>query len=77
MVCYLDVLLAALRVEVALSPVVMLFGTYGLYLAGELALYCGFRNRVEGTYVQFYEALRTGEGERVQTPAEKSHPWDD
>lgn len=72
-VCYLDVLLAALKVQTGLSPMGLSLCCYGLFLVGALALSIGCRNRVEETYVQFYKAL--GQPQPAAPAAPQKQPW--
>lgn len=75
-VCYLDVLLEAAGISLPLSPEVAGYGCYGLSLVGQMALFVWAKNRVEGTYVQFYEALRQpGQPNPEPAPAPKRQPW--
>lgn len=59
--CYLDVLLPMMGVELPLSETVAYFASYGLYLAASFAVYFFLRNRVEVAYALAYDALKPKE----------------
>lgn len=52
--CYGDVLLKQIGVSLPWNPAVSYFLFFGLYLIGQLALYCTCRNQVEVTYAHAY-----------------------
>ncbi len=60
-VCYGDVLLPMVGVELPVSETVAFFGFYGLYLLASFAVLYFLRNRVEVTYALAYEAVKPQE----------------
>ena len=59
--CYLDVLLPMMGVELPVSETVAYFVSYGLYLAASFALQFFLRNRVEVAYALAYDAVKPAE----------------
>lgn len=62
-VCYGDVILAMLGVQLPVSDTVSYFLFYGLYLAAVLASCYFLRNKVEVTYALAYDSIRPQEPE--------------
>ena len=60
-VCYGDVLMPMLGVELPVSDTVAYFGFYGLYLAASFAVHYFLRNRVEVSYALAYDAVKPEE----------------
>ncbi len=60
-VCYGDILLPMLGVELPVSVTVAFFGFYVLYLAASFAILFFLRNRVEVTYALAYDAVKPEE----------------
>ena len=60
-VCYGDMLLPMAGVELPLPSDAAYFVFFGLYLAGQFALFFFLRNRVEVVYAQVYDKLRPRE----------------
>lgn len=60
-VCYGDILLPMLGVELPVSETVAFFGFYVLYLAASFAILFFLRNRVEVTYALAYDAVKPEE----------------
>ena len=60
-ICYGDVLLPMLGVELPVSETVAYFGFYGLYLLASFGVYCVLRNRVEAAYALAYDAVKPDE----------------
>ena len=60
-VCYGDVLLPLLGVELPVSGAVVFFGFYALYLATSFVILIFLRNRVEVTYALAYDWLKPEE----------------
>ena len=60
-VCYGDVFLAMLGVELPVSEAVSYFGFYALYLAATFCVYFFLRNRAEVCYGLAYDALKPEE----------------
>ncbi len=60
-VCYGDVLLPLLGVELPVSQTVSFFGFYVLYLLVSFVILCFLRNRVEVTYALAYDAVKPEE----------------
>ena len=59
--CYLDVLLPMMGIELPVSETVAYFVSYGLYLAASFALQFFLRNRVEVAYALAYDAVKPAE----------------
>ena len=57
-VCYGDVLLPLLGVELPVSQTVAFFGFYGLYLAASFCVHYFLRNRAEVAYALAYDAVK-------------------
>lgn len=72
--CYGDVLLALIGIDLPISANVSYFLFYAIGLAGQTALYCWAKNHVTVTYAKVYEALRLP---AVQKPAPipRNQPW--
>ena len=60
-VCYGDVLLPLLGVELPVSETVGFFGFYGLYLAASFCVHLFLRNRAEVCYGLAYDAVKPAE----------------
>jgi len=60
-VCYGDVLLPMLGVQLPVSETAAFFGFYVLYLAVSFVILCFLRNRVEVTYALAYDAVKPEE----------------
>ncbi len=60
-VCYGDILLPMLGVELPVSETVAFFGFYVLYLAASFAILFFLRNRVEVTYALAYDSVKPEE----------------
>ena len=60
-VCYGDVLLPMLGVQLPVSETVSFFGFYALYLAVSFMILFFLRNRVEVTYALAYDAVKPEE----------------
>ena len=60
-VCYGDVLLPMLGVELPVSDTAAYFGFYGLYLLGSFAVHFFLRNRVETVYALAYDVVKPAE----------------
>ena len=56
-VCYMNLLLPMLGVELPVSETVSFFGFYGLYLAAGFAVSFFLRNRAQVCYALAYDAL--------------------
>lgn len=74
LLCNLDMLLTAAGVALPVSPTAAWILSYGLSLAAQFTLYTAAKNQVDGTYVQFYEALRHPP-EEEPCPAPVRQPW--
>jgi hypothetical protein len=59
--CYLDMLLPMMGVELPVSETVAYFVSYGLYLAASFAVQFFLRNRVEVAYALAYDAVKPEE----------------
>ena len=62
-VCYGDVLLPRLGVELPVSDTVAFFGFYALYLATSFAVHFFLRNRAEVCYALAYDAVKPAENQ--------------
>ena len=62
-ICYGDVLLPMLGVELPVSETVAYFGFYVLYLAASFALHYFLRNRAEVCYALAYDAVKPQENQ--------------
>jgi len=62
-VCYGDVLLPMLGVELPVSDTLAFFGFYALYLTVSFAILFWLRNRVEVTYALAYDAVKPKENQ--------------
>ena len=60
-VCYGDVLLPMMGVQLPVSETVSFFGFYVLYLAASFCVYYFLRNRVEVSYALAYESVKPEE----------------
>ena len=60
-VCYGDVLLPRLGIELPVSDTVAFFGFYALYLAASFAVHLFLRNRAEVCYALAYDAVKPEE----------------
>jgi len=60
-ICYGDVLLPMLGVELPVSETVAFFGFYALYLAASFAVHFFLRNRAEVCYALAYDAVKPAE----------------
>ena len=60
-VCYGDVLMPMLGVELPVSDTAAYFSFYGLYLAASFAVHYFLRNRVEVSYALAYDAVKPEE----------------
>jgi len=60
-ICYGDVLLPMVGVELPVSETVAFFGFYGLYLLASFGILFFLRNRVEVTYALAYDAVKPEE----------------
>ena len=73
-VCYGDYILQWLGISLPFSADVGYFIFFGIYLAGQLALYYWRKNEVEVTYACTYQAWRdTHDPQEEPTP--KNQPW--
>ena len=61
LIAYADLLLPMVGITLPWSSNASYYILNGIYLAGTLAVYYFLRNRVEMTYIRFYEALRPEE----------------
>ena len=61
--CYGDVILSFLGIEVGIHPDVLYYGFYAIYLTVQFAIAYGLRNRVDVSYALAYEQLRPKEAE--------------
>lgn len=61
LVCYGDVLLPMLGVELPVSETVAYFGFYGLYMAASFCVHYFLRNRTEVAYALAYDAVKPQE----------------
>ena len=59
--CYGDVLLPMLGVQLPVSETVAYFGFYGLYLLASFGIHFFLRNRVEAAYALAYDAVKPAE----------------
>ncbi len=73
LVCYGDLILNLLGVQLPFNPDVAYFLFFGLYLAGEMALYLWRKNRVEVTYACTYEFLRSRHDPKPQPKPQKQN----
>lgn len=64
--CYGDVLLDLMGIQVPLNPDVSYFLFYALYLVAQFALYVWARNKVECTYAAGYECLKADLDEKLR-----------
>ena len=62
-VCYGDVLLPMLGVQLPLSETVASFGFYALYLLASFAVHYFLRNRAEVAYALAYDAVKPAESQ--------------
>lgn len=78
LICYADLLLAALGVELPVSGDAAYLITYVLYLAALFAVEVSFRPRVDTAYALAFETLKEM-GPVVKKPVEKPEklPWDE
>jgi uncharacterized membrane protein len=63
LICYGDVLLPMLGVELPMSDTVAYFGFYALYLAASFAVHFFLRNRAEVCYALAYESVKPQENQ--------------
>lgn len=73
-VCYADLLLPMLGIQLPWSSTVSFFLSFVLYLICQLALYGWKKMDVEVTYAAAYDTLRTTHQAQTQ-PTPKSQPW--
>lgn len=73
-VCYGDVLLPLVGVELTIHKDVSAYLFYALALVGEFGLYVWQKNRVSATYVLLYEELRQPQPQ-IPKPAPAHVPW--
>ena len=59
--CYLDVLLPMMGMELPVSETVAYFGFYGLYMAASFCVHYFLRNRTEVAYALAYDAVKPQE----------------
>lgn len=64
--CYSDIILNLLGIQLPFSPEVSYFLFYGLYLIAQLGLHYWARNRVECTYAAGYDCLNRDLEERIR-----------
>ena len=56
-ICYGDMLLPLVGIQLPFNNTIAYFVFYGAYLAAVFAVNCFFRNRVEATYIMAYDAI--------------------
>ena len=78
LICYADLLLAALGVNLPVGTDAVYLITYGLYLAALFMVEISFRPRVDTAYAIAYETLKEM-GPVIPKPVEKPEkmPWDE
>lgn len=73
-ICYGDYILQSLGISLPFSADVGYFIFFGIYLAGQLALYYWRKNELEVTYACTYHAWRDAHDPK-QEPTPKNQPW--
>lgn len=73
--CYGDILLPLMGVELSMNADLAMYVFYALALIAELCLYVWRKNQVYTTYALVYDDLRTAEPVPQPKPAPKNVPW--